>query len=301
MWVKDENCRVIVDQCWGSDTQNVPFSQTLDRCSSLLADWGKRKRREMFKLVNDHIKSLQQAHFEHGYPFFQKIVCLEEKFNKALDEEEMYWKQRSRENWLKWGDKNTKWFHKKANMRRKRNTIDKIKDANGHWVSNPEELPNVFVDYFSKLFKSVDVSEGDMDRALNCISRCVTNEMNDCLLAPCSEEEIWVALFQMCPTKAPEPDGFPALFYQHFWDSVKDKTIETCLNVLNKGASVQSLNHTNIALIPKIMHPQGSADFRPISLCNVSYKIISKVLANRLKKILILSFPSSRVLSFLGG
>lgn len=95
-----------------------------------------------------------------------------------------------------------------------------------------------------------------------------------------------IALFQMFPTRTPGPDGFPTLFFQHFWHVIKDKTVQCCLNVLNEKASLKGMNHTNIALIPKEKHPKMASDIRPISLCNVSYKNIAKVLANRLKPIL---------------
>lgn len=101
-----------------------------------------------------------------------------------------------------------------------------------------------------------------------------------------SEDEIKLAIFQMFPTKAPGPDSFPALFYQQFWEVIKGKTLACCLEILNGQKSVKGLNHTNIALIPKVKHPLTAAEFRPISLCNVSYKIIAKVLANRLKSIM---------------
>ena len=61
---------------------------------------------------------------------------------------------------------------------------------------------------------------------------------------------------------------------------------KTILNILNSNAPMADLNQTNIALIPKIKNPTKMSDFQPISLCNISYKIISKVLANRLKPIL---------------
>lgn len=64
------------------------------------------------------------------------------------------------------------------------------------------------------------------------------------------------------------------------------KTVEACLNILNNNADIGNWNHTNIALIPKVKHPRFVSDYRIISLCNVSYKIISKSLANRLKKII---------------
>lgn len=109
--------------------------------------------------------------------------------------------------------------------------------------------------------------------------------MNHYLLTPFSKEEIKFALFQIFPTKASEPDGFNALFYQHFLNTIKGKLVANFLNILNNRASVSDLNRTNIALIPKIEQPKMASDYCPISVCNVSYKLISKAIANRLKPI----------------
>ena len=90
----------------------------------------------------------------------------------------------------------------------------------------------------------------------------------------------------MRPTKAPGPDGMNPLFYQKFWLVVGDNVVIAVLDFLNSSCMTPRINHTNIVLIPKVKNPIKMSNFRPISLCNVIYKIISKVLANRLKQIL---------------
>ncbi|XP_018473859.1 uncharacterized protein LOC108845090 [Raphanus sativus] len=90
----------------------------------------------------------------------------------------------------------------------------------------------------------------------------------------------------MHPEKAPGPDGMPALFYQKFWDIVKDDLTLMVNKFLTDGIMPDGLNETNICLIPKTTKPNDMAQFQLISLCNISYKIISKVLCQRLKKVL---------------
>ena len=110
--------------------------------------------------------------------------------------------------------------------------------------------------------------------------------MQQLLLSDFSVEEIKIALFQMGPTKAPRPDGMNALFYQKFWHIMGDTVVNAVLDYLNGGYMVPEINYTHIVLIPKIKSSQKISDFQSISLCNVIYKIIFKVLANRLKQIL---------------
>ena len=90
----------------------------------------------------------------------------------------------------------------------------------------------------------------------------------------------------MASTKASGPDGMPPVFYQKFWHVVGSDVTKAVLSCLNSGRILKSINHTFITLIPKTKNPKRVTKFRLISLCNVIYKLISKVLANRLKLIL---------------
>ena len=90
----------------------------------------------------------------------------------------------------------------------------------------------------------------------------------------------------MAPLKALGPDGMPPLVYQHFWLTMQHDVTSAILSWLNSGILPKPINHTLITLVPKLDNPELVSDFRPISLCNVLYKIYSKVLANRFKKFL---------------
>ncbi|KAL4385770.1 hypothetical protein GQ457_15G007970 [Hibiscus cannabinus] len=85
----------------------------------------------------------------------------------------------------------------------------------------------------------------------------------------------------MAPLKACGLDGFPAFFYQRYWHVVGEDVTDFCLSILNGATDVEQLNQTQVILIPKVSNPETLAQFRPISLCNVLYKIVAKVLANR--------------------
>ena len=95
-----------------------------------------------------------------------------------------------------------------------------------------------------------------------------------------------MALKQTHPLKALGLDGMPPLFYQQFWPIVGDVVTKTILDFLNYDLYPPNFNETHIVLIPKVKEPKRVTDFRPISLCNVVFRITSKVIANRLKKIL---------------
>lgn len=101
-----------------------------------------------------------------------------------------------------------------------------------------------------------------------------------------THEEIGDALFQIGPLKAPGPDGFPACFFQCNWGTMKEEIISVVREFFLTGDMPDGVNDTTIVLIPKVTHPERISEFRPISLCNVLYKIVSKCLVNRLRPIL---------------
>uniref|UniRef100_A0A453H898 Reverse transcriptase domain-containing protein n=1 Tax=Aegilops tauschii subsp. strangulata TaxID=200361 RepID=A0A453H898_AEGTS len=110
--------------------------------------------------------------------------------------------------------------------------------------------------------------------------------MNAVLEAEFTPEEVKAAFDNIGDLKAPGPDGMPSVVFKRHWDFMGDQVVQEVLVVLNGGDIPEGWNDTSVVLIPKVNNPQWIKDLRPISLCNVLYKLISKVLANRLKIVL---------------
>lgn len=215
-WTQHADCNEMITKlgCW---EDRYPGFSRLENCLKICQDrlhkWGK----SMIGNIRHHIAklktTLQDLYKKHPPWDFTQIKKIESQLDKAMEEEEIYWKQRSSENWLQWGDRNTRWFHKRATMRKRRNEIQGIRDESGVWISDRKELDHAFENYFVNMFTSSNPSVDIIDNALQDIQSTVTPAMNDRLLAPFTRDGIERAIKQMHPTKAPGPDGFPALCF----------------------------------------------------------------------------------------
>jgi hypothetical protein len=133
-----------------------------------------------------------------------------------LEQEEVYWEQRSRANWIQYGDRNTNFFHNYAMARRKKNSIIKLKDGNNNWVEGTNDLKPLVLNYFTNLFTS-EVHDTD-PAILERIQPRVTDLMNESLVAPFTAEDVRKAAFSIGDYQAPGPDGLHAIFYKQFWN-----------------------------------------------------------------------------------
>lgn len=213
-----------------------------------------------------------------------KTKDLENQLDELLKQEELWWSQRAKAHWLKNGDLNTKYFHQKASQRKRKNTITSIQDNSGNTWQESTKLNSIFIDYFNNIFNSSYDHYDDV--IFNVVNNRITIQDYNFLNTPFTALEIKEAIRNLKANSAPGPDGLTALFYQQYWDIIGSDIIEYTLNILNNEGDIKDINHTYISLIPKIKTPSKPEEFRPISLCNVLLKIITKTLANRIKVIL---------------
>ena len=159
-----------------------------------------------------------------------------------------------------------------------------MKDDDGVWHEEEDTFPDLLNDYYSRLFSSSHPY--DFDRILDGVDKVVTDEKREDLGWPYTIEEVDATIKDAVPLKAPGLDGMPTLFYQTYWTNIGVDVHQVVLSSLNLSSILKSINHTFITLIPKVNNPEKVIDFRHISLCNVIYMIVSKVIANHLKPML---------------
>ncbi|RVW88076.1 Transposon TX1 uncharacterized 149 kDa protein [Vitis vinifera] len=178
-----------------------------------------------------------------------------EDYKKWVLLEEISWRQKSREVWLKEGDRNTGYFHKMANAHRRRNNVNRIK-INGAWCIEENEIR----EGIGNAFKVLLSSSGNWRPSISGLQLGTLDQLDaNTLESPFTEEEVFNALLSCNGDKAPGPDGLFMAFWQFAWDFVK----------------------ADVLCFFKEFYENG----KPISLVGSLYKWLAKVLANRLKKV----------------
>ncbi|XP_020250145.1 uncharacterized protein LOC109827551 [Asparagus officinalis] len=197
-----------------------------------------------------------------------------------LDKEELELRQKSRQLWLQQGDRNTKFFYNAIKHRISTNNIRYIINQDGTPISSFDKMKMIAPRFYEDLFNQT--SYWNVFPKVT-VKKILTVEAKQWLVKDINHKEIKEALFQMNPDKAPGPDGFNAYFYQHNWSMIKDDVIVAVKSFFSSGKILKQINHTFLTLVPKSKEATSIQDYRPISCCNVIYKIISKILSNRLK------------------
>ncbi|XP_031120574.1 uncharacterized protein LOC116023707 [Ipomoea triloba] len=282
-WAYYEGCRQQVEVAW-HEGRSAGLLGCLQHCGNKLLNWGG----DHFHKFGDKIKNMrrEQALLKGRLDptSLQKYQQLETMLCQLEAQEEAFWKQRAKQHWLRGADANTKFFHMYASARKKKNTLNRLRNDSGIWVEH-EDLNVVVLNYFRNIFTS-NASASSMDDFTASVIPRVSQDHNNSLLRPFEVEEVKVALSSMFPDKALGPDGMNPGFYQQFWDVVGSDVSSFILHCLNTCSFPSGLNDTNVVFIPKKKCPEMVSDLRPIALCNVVYKIMAKMVANRMKPLL---------------
>ncbi|GKB51179.1 hypothetical protein Tco_0901932 [Tanacetum coccineum] len=212
--------------------------------------------------------------------FREKEAATVVAFNEALLMEEKFLKQKAKITWLREGDSNTAYFHKVVKSRVSRSRIDVVTDANGAVYHN-NDVAKAFINHY-EVFLGQPGNTSDFNTDNLFPTRLNDSEALN-MVRDISSQEVKSAMFSMGNDKSPGPDGFTAGFFKDTWDIIGADVTKAVSEFFTNGRLLKELNHTIIALIPKVNTPARVNDYRPISCCNVLFKCISKIIANRLK------------------
>jgi exonuclease III len=292
-WLQDESFQDLVTKTWNETVRGSAFfvwEEKLRRLKVALKSWEKTlpnptlARQETQKQLEKH--QLDMENQEITQETLQQEDQLQRNWHQACREEEKYWQQKSRSLWLEAGDKNTGFFHKQAEARKQFKNVTEIQVQN-QTITDFEGIKAAAAEAFETLYTETQRTAIDpKDYPLSLVPTLIHEDVNIKLTRVVDQQEIKEALDQMNPDKAPGPDGFTARFYQNSWDIIKSdltkliRKSQTCTKI---GGGT---NSSFLALIPKEKGAVNFERFRPISLCNTSYKILTKIIANRIKNIL---------------
>lgn len=209
-------------------------------------------------------------------------------------QDEELWRAKSQVTLLSTPDLNTCFLHLYTVIRRCKNCIEALKDHGGRWLSGREVIRGHIIDYFQQLFSSTAAE--NQDSLVDIIPSLITHEENQMLCSIPTEKEIFSVVKGIGPKKAPGPDGMTGFFFfRTYWTTIRKEVVSMEYNFFRPGFLPRQLNHTLIVLIPKGANPMLITHYRPISLCNVAYKIITKLLLDCLRAVMgkLIYFPQA--------
>jgi hypothetical protein len=201
-------------------------------------------------------------------------------YAEACLDEERFLKQKSKAHWLAVGDSNTAYFHRSLKARNQRSRIDVVHDSLGV-LHEGHSIPVSFVQHYEDFLGHA--GNGSLIPPNDLFLNRLSASKADYMLHPVLDLEVKEAMFSIGDNKAPGPDGYSTAFFKKAWP-IFGKDIRLAIQDFFKtGRLLHELNHTIIALVPKVLTPSCVTDFRPIACCNVLYKCITKIISDRIK------------------
>ncbi|XP_026383682.1 uncharacterized protein LOC113279193 [Papaver somniferum] len=285
-WFKMDSCTDTIARSWQQQFSGSPsfqFSSKLKLTRTQLQMW----KRISFGNIENNLQNIQNQlqfcydrNLSSSHP---QVKHLSSSLQQWLLIQKEFFMQKAGDKFLE-ADGNTTYFHSIVNYNKRRSTINSIQGPLGIWFDSRSDIEAIFTNRFKNIATS---SKSQINNEiLQLFQPCVSEIQNNCLIQVPHAQEIKDVVFQIKPWASPVNDGFQAGFYQHCWDVVGTEVISMVQYFFTHKHMLKAINHTYQVLIPKISNPKTPADYRPISLCNVIYTIISKILANRLKPLL---------------
>ncbi|KAH9754586.1 reverse transcriptase domain-containing protein [Citrus sinensis] len=272
VWLRESECEDVIQRSWSSSA-GFPIQHKLAICGGDLSIWGGKLCRDFRKRIVECKHQMALLRGRRDQEGLEAFTEARKQYNELLHSHEVYWKQRAKSLWLKEGDMNSRFFHATTSKKMKKNTIEKLQNNQGMWCSNPSEIDALIIEYFQNLFSSGGCI---CELVLACVEARITPLHNQLLLEPFTALDVKEALFST---------HLDNILLEILACGGEDVT-EACLSYITNRAFPEKFNDTLIVLIPKHMQPEHLTDMRPIALCNVLYKIIAKMLANRMKLVL---------------
>jgi len=217
---------------------------------------------------------------------------------RSLEEKDIAMlKQKVRVEWLKSGDTNSKFYPSRLRWRTIKNDIVGLR-INGVWCEEMSRVKGQVKEYFENRFGVNLLSLANLDSVgFKSISAADNNLLCDNI----TDVEVLEAVSQCGSSKCPGPDGFNFAFVKKYWEVIGKDIVQAIRNFHSTGFIPRGCNATFITLIPKKDNPSNLNEFRPISLVGCVYKILSKIIANRLKKVLPNIIDVNQSASLMGG
>jgi hypothetical protein len=263
-------------KAWSRELSNL--NKLINNCSWVLALFDGLEEQRFLSQVEANFRRILKIHIQ-----------------KLLEAKRIYWKHKSTIHWVKFDDENTKLFHAMATHSFKRNSISALLNADGVLATEHSIKVGILWSSFKDILGISEFIEILFD--LNALSSAVPLPPMD---EPFTKEEIDTTLKEMPPDHTPGPDGFNGFFFKQCWHLISDDFYRFCECFYSGNINLECINGSIIAPIPKINNPQTASDFRPISLLNLSLKLLTKLLADRLQKF-ILSVIHANQYGFLKG
>jgi ribonuclease HI len=292
MWSLHPDCWNVISECWNTVVVGCPMfvlTTKLKMLKAKLKSWNK----DCFGNVNDLVSNaemkldqIQMQIQQHGH---SEALLFEEKqaslsLEDALSKQDLFWQEKARLTWHLEGDRNTKFFHRLAKIKTSTKQIHSLQDGETV-ITDPKLISDHIVNFYKNLFCSNFVLQDSL-LAEEVIPPLVTNDINALMTVFPSHSEIKSAVFALNKDSAPGPDGFGAFFYQHFWEIVKHDVVNAVLQFFTSSWILPGFNSNIIALLPKSPEASSIDQYRPIAMANFKFKIISKIIADRLASIM---------------